>query len=707
MLSTTTEASTISHYSLDEKLGEGGMGVVWRATDQRLGRRVAIKFFRPLSGNAAEMRRRFIAEARAASALDHPNICTVFEVDETPEGEIFIAMAYYEGETLDQLIARGAVTVERSLPIAIQAGRALAAAHEELIVHSDVKPSNIIVTHHDTVKLLDFGLACVGGEGRFEGIAGTPAYMSPEQLRGERIDHRTDIWSLGVVLYEMLSGDAPFAGSRAGDVIELVMHSEPPPLAGSDQLARLDPIVRRALAKTPSARYERMEEFVGALLDVQADFDTSHPTLRRAEAARKTSVAVLPFADMSEARDQEFLCDGMAEEILGALSTIRDLHVASRTSAFQFKGRANDIREIGAKLGVEHILEGSIRRAGDRVRISAQLISVSDGYRLWYERFDREMKDIFEVQAEIATKIAEALELTLVEHRGMATTATDTEAYSLYLQGRQFFHHLRRKALDIALQTFSRVIEIDPGYARAHAAIANCHAFQRLYFGGGQERVDAALAASRKALELAPELAEARAAHGLALFLTGATEEADQELARAIELDPRLYDAWYIAGRVSFSLGRMKEAAVGFQNACALVPEAFDSWYLLSMCYRRLGDARKARHADLECIEAAKKRVRQRPDDTRAWTMGAAVLAQLGEPDRAAEWVARALAVDRDEPIIAYNAACVYAALGRTDEGISCLESAVGRGGISIEWVRNDPDLDPLRDDPRFKAKFT
>jgi TolB-like protein/Flp pilus assembly protein TadD len=409
---------------------------------------------------------------------------------------------------------------------------------------------------------------------------------------------------------------------------------------------------------------------------------------------------------MSEARDQEFLCDGMAEEILGALSTIPDLHVASRTSAFQFKGRANDIREIGARLGVGHILEGSVRRAGDRVRISAQLINVSDGYRLWYERFDREMKDIFEVQEEIATRIAEALELTLVERRGMVTTATDTEAYSLYLQGRQFFHHLRRKALQTALLTFSRVIEIDPGYARAHAAIANCNAFLRLYFGGGQEHIDAAMAASGKALELAPDLAEARAAHGLALFLTGATDRADQELARAIELDPRLYDAWYIAGRVSFSLGRMKEAALRFQNACALVPEAFDSWYLLSMCYRRLGDERRARRADLECMEAAKKRVRHRPEDTRAWTMGAAVLAQLGEPERAVEWVAHALAIDRDEPIIAYNAACVYAALGRTDEGINCLESAVGRGGISIEWVRQDPDLDPLRGDARFRAKF-
>ncbi|HQQ77014.1 MAG TPA: protein kinase [Thermoanaerobaculia bacterium] len=699
---------TVSHYEVGELLGSGGMGDVYRATDLRLGRRVALKFLRPLAD--AELRRRILHEAQAASSLDHPNICTIFEVDEVGE-DVFIAMAFYEGETLDRILARGPLSPERALGLGAQAARGLAAAHEELIVHRDVKPANLMVTRGDTVKILDFGIARILGDPRATDhgtVVGTPAYMSPEQLRDEPVDPRTDVWSLGAVLYEMLTGTPPFRGGTVAAVVASILGAPPPPPSSLHPGVpyRADEVLARALAKDRRLRYERMEDLARDLLELRSALDSGAITLRRAAVAAVSSIAVLPFADMSPGQDQRFLCDGIAEEILRALARIPDLYVASRTSAFQYRNQDADVREIGARLNVGAVLEGSVRRAGDRVRISAQLVSVENGFRLWNERYDREMKDIFAVEDEIAEKIAQALKVTLVERRenpaGRASVAA--EAYELFLQGRQFFHQHRRKALEIAIQTFARAVELDPGYARAYAGMADCHSFLKLYFGRGEEAVAAADAASAKALDLEPDLPDAHASRGLALFLQRKFPEAENFLRKAIALDPRVYDPHYIYGRVCFSEGRMPEAAGHFREAAALVPEAYDAWYLLGMCHRRMREPAKARNADLECIEAAKKRLRWHPDDTRAWTMGASVLAELGEPERAAEWLARALAVDRDEPIIQYNAACVYVALHRHDEAIACLEASAAQGTLSADWLANDPDLDPLRDDPRFAA---
>jgi TolB-like protein/Flp pilus assembly protein TadD/tRNA A-37 threonylcarbamoyl transferase component Bud32 len=698
----------VSHYEVGELLGSGGMSEVYRATDLRLGRRVALKFLRPRA--EAALRQRILREARAASSLDHPNICTIFEVDEAGE-DVFIAMAFYEGETLDRVLARGPLAPERALAIAAQAARGLAAAHEELIVHRDVKPANLMLTRGDTVKILDFGIARFLGDPRATdhgSVVGSPAYMSPEQLRDEPVDQRTDIWSLGAVLYEMLTGARAFPGDSVAAAVASVL-SAPPPRASAARPGipgRVDEILGKALAKDRRLRYERMEDMARDLLDLRSALDSGAITLRRPAATVVSSVAVLPFADMSPQQDQQFLCDGIAEEILRELARIPELYVASRTSAFQYRNQAADVREIGARLNVGAVLEGSVRRSGDRVRISAQLVSVDNGFRLWDERYDRDMKDIFAIEDEIAEKIAQALKVTLAEQRGSSVerASTAAEAYELFLQGRQFFHQHRRKACEIALQTFTRALELDPGFARAYAGAAECHAFLNLYFGVGAEAVAAADAASAKALELSPDLSDAHAARGLALFLKRDFAEAEGFLRKAIDLDPRLYDPHYIFGRVCFSQGRIPEAAEHFREACALVPEAYDAWYLLGMCYRRMGEKAKARSTDLECIEAAKKRLRSHPDDTRSWTMGASVLADLGEPERAAEWVARALAVDRDEPIIAYNAACVYATLGRRDEAFACLEAPVGQGLLDASWVANDPDLDPLRGDPRFAA---
>ena len=701
---------TVSHYEVGELLGSGGMGEVYRATDLRLRRPVALKFLPPLAD--LTMRRRLVREAQAASLLDHPNICTIFEVDETPAGEVFIAMACYEGETLDRALEGGPLPIGRALSIAAQAGRGLAAAHEELVVHCDVKPGNLLIARGDTVKILDFGIARplrdVGPSDESEAM-GTPAYMAPEQLRREPVDQRTDIWALGVVLYEVLTGEKPFRGDSVDTLIQAVLNARVVPASTLKPglPPRVDQIIEKALARNPRLRYDRIDQMVHELVGVQAAIDSSALTIRVPASASKSSIAVLPFEDMSPANDQGFLCDGIAEEVLRALSRIPDLYVASRTSAFQFRRQAADIRDIGARLNVNTVLEGSVRRAGDRVRITAQLVSVSDGYRLWGDRYDRDIEDIFAIEDEIAERIAQALEVTFAERArpsGRGGFEPDAEAYQLYLQGRSFIHQHRRKGFEIALQTFAQAIDASPGYARAYAGIADCHAFLNLYFGHGKEAVEAADAASAKALELEPDLADAHASRGFALFLRRDFEGAERHLLRAIELDPRAYDPHYIFGRVCFSEARTPEAAQHFREAATIVPEAYDAWYLLGMCYRRMGETGRLRDANFECIEAVKRWVRTHPDDTRAWTMGAAVLADMGEPDRSAAWVERALAIDPDESTIQYNAACVYVALKKPDEAIRCLATAIRYGRIAGDWIKNDPDLDPLRADPRFVA---
>ncbi len=701
---------TISKYHVGALLGRGGMGEVYRGTDSVLERNVALKFLRTVSDT--QMRERFIKEAQTASLLDHPNICTVFEVEEIDKGDLFIVMPFYDGETLDKILKRGALDADIAFEYAAQTARGLAAAHNDLIVHRDIKPANLMVTRTGVIKILDFGIAKLLKDRPVSDpseVLGTPRYMSPEQLRGQAVDQRTDIWSLGVVLYEMLTGRSPFERGDVGSTITAVLGER---LSKISELVPglpepVDRVFDKLLARDRRQRYEQIELLLQDLSALQSEFETGEVTLRFPVQKQKASIAVLPFQDMSPSGDQEYLCDGIAEEILRALGRIPELRVTSRTSSFQFKNQKSDIRDIGLRLNVENVLEGSVRKAGERVRISAQLVSVDNGYRLWNERYDREMQDIFAVEDEIAEQIAEALKVKLIDEpvSGNYRNAPKVpESYELYLQGRRFFHQHRKKSLEIAIQAFTDAIEADPTFARAYAGIADCHSFLSLYFGKGEEAVTAADEASAKALEMQPDLADAHCSRGLALFLRKDYEGAEEHMRKAIELDPKIYESHYIFGRISFSRGQMDKAARHFRDACRIVPEAYDSWYLLGMCYRNLGEMNKARRADRECIEAVFRRVRSNPDDTRALTMGASILVALGEPERALEWTERALAFDPEEPIIQYNSACAFVNLKLYDKALSCLEQAVGQSSLSRDWVRNDPDLDPLRKDPRFIA---
>ncbi len=559
----------ISHYKIIEEIGAGGMGIVYKAEDTKLKRTVALKFLPPELTRDEETKKRFIHEAQAASALQHTNICTIHDIDQTNDGQMFICMDYYEGETLKKKIEQGPLRIEEALDISIQIARGLTKAHEQHIIHRDIKPANILLTKEGVAKIVDFGLAKLAGRTMLtkEGTTlGTIAYMSPEQTRGEEVDHRTDIWSLGVILYEMITGQSPFKGEYEQAVMYSIVNEqpEPPTAVRTGVPMELERIINKSLSKNPDERYQHADELITDLKKLKKDLESEKtftpkaPILDKEKLVQKPiliwrrpfpililvivviilifglkwilkkdlvipeekSIAVLPFITITKAEEDQIFTDGIHDDILTQLAKIRDLKVIARTSVMQYKHTKKQIKEIGKELGVNSVLEGSVRRAGNRIRIVAQLIDAQTEEHLWAETYDRDYTDIFAIQSDVAQKIAIALKAALTPEEKSSIEKKPTEnmeAYNYYLKGNHYWYNYSTKeGNEKAAWMYEKAVELDPGFVLAYAKLSVVNVTLSLpeYRDITGTRARKAKAALDKAIELNPDLPEVHFAQG-------------------------------------------------------------------------------------------------------------------------------------------------------------------------------------------------
>ena len=599
-------------YEIEEPLGAGGMGEVYRARDTRLGRNVALKVLPEETAADLDRLKRFQREARTVAALNHPHIVTIHSVEEV-NGTHFITMELVEGLVLGRVIPPGGLPLDKFLELAIPLADAVAAAHEKGIVHRDLKPGNVMVDKRGTVKVLDFGLAKISDPGddvqsskldtlsqtQAGVVMGTVPYMSPEQLQGQHIDQRSDIFSLGGVLYEMMTGSPPFGGKGSAELMSAILRDQPKPLMElrADVPSGLQRILDRCLAKEVNHRYASTRELREALERVKLEITSG--ARAAASGGEEPSVAVLPFTNVSADAENEFFADGITEEIINALAQIEGLHVAARTSSFSFKGKHVDLRVVGERLNVRTVLEGSVRKAGNRLRITAQLVKVNDGYHLWSERYDRELKDIFEVQDEIAHAIAEKLKVTLKRERQPSQKAgtENLEAYELYLKGRALLY---RRGLDIgrAVQCFERAVALDSEYALAWAGLADARNMLGLYgFEPPGKIIQPAKEAATRAVAINPSLAEAHCALGsVRLLCDWDLEKSEQEYLRARELNPRYLQnlAWYALFYLVWARGRFDEGIAVTTEAVKIDPLSGYANAIVSFSYGHAGRGAEA-----------------------------------------------------------------------------------------------------------------
>ncbi len=692
---------TISHYKILEKLGEGGMGIVYKAEDARLKRQVALKFLFRKAHAGDEEKERFRVEAQAAASLNHPNITTIYSIDEADD-KTFIVMEYVDGQELKRKIEKGPMDLKEVLQVAVQVAEGLQAAHDKGIVHRDIKSSNIIVTSNGQAKIMDFGVAKLSGARQITTAGttiGTSAYMSPEQLQAAQVDHRTDLWSFGVLLYEMLTGKLPFRGDYDAAIIYKVLNETPESIQAvrTDVPDHVSSLVSRLLQKDPAVRVASAGEVAGLLRAGPA---------RRAPRKDKKSVAVLYFENMSSEKENVYFCAGMTEDLITDLSKIKGLRVIPRSDVQPFRNREVNSRQVGESLGVDYIVEGSVRKAGSKIRITAQLIDVATGFQAWAERYDRLIEDVFDVQVEVSENIAQALKVSLTdsEKESLARRPTDdVRAYDFYLRGSELLSGRGQADRQAAIRMFERALAIDPRFSLAYAGLAEAYYWNYLFLSGDRVWLDKMMDANEKALSLDPDLVEAQLGVGIVLTYQKRLPEAIRCFESIVEKKADFYPAYFWMSIVSNTRGDVDAAIRHGTTAAALKPYSEEPWHHLDVAYRRKGDLESARMAADKVIELAERKLALNPDEVITITRLAVTYAGRGNKERALELVSRAQEIGSDDGMVLYNCASVYSCLGMYDEAIALFEMAGEAGMIIIEWVHYDPFIDPIRDLPEFK----
>src|ERR1700758_2393057 len=713
---------TLSHYNITRKIASGGMGVVYEAEDSRLGPRVALKFLPEQMAQNSQLSERFQREARAASALNHPNICTIHAI-ENVDGQNFLVMELLEGQTLAHMLGRVVFTMDKLLPIATQISDALESAHAKGIVHRDIKPANIFLTDRGQVKILDFGLV------KFEpadlqpseqnstkiepqhqltnpGVAmGTASYMSPEQARGQLVDARTDLFSLGSVLYQMAGGVMPFAGDTSAVIFDAILNRDPEPVDKINPAlpAEFGRIISKLLEKDRTLRCQSATELTTDLNRLKRDLDSG--VKRAAELSESKSgvakpgtksVAVLYFENLSAAKEDEYLRDGITEDIITELSKIRGLNTFSRPTVLAFRDKSATPSQVGHILKAAFVLTGTLRRSGTRLRITTQLVDTQTDFPLWSERYDREMKDVFEVQDEIARKIAEALRVTLSPQELEALAVKPTEnlqAYDLYLRGKRYARRQTRQDLEFALQMFESAVAMDPSFALAYASCANACAMFYCNYSRDEIWVERARTASGHAVNLRWDLPDVQVSQAWVLYATDLHDEAVRMVRKAIERKRDCEGAFYLLCRALFSAGRYQEVLDVMETALEASGEDYNVYVPIANSLGALGK----REAYLNLLQrrksALENHLKHVPEDARARILLGSDYAEIGREEDALRELNLAMTLRANEASILYNAACLYAMLKRKAEALDALKKAWTAGFRDVSHARRDPDL--------------
>ena len=752
-MSKVSPGMRLGRYEVGAPIGAGGMGEVFSGVDTRLGRQVAIKVLPEHVAQSADVRQRFEREAKLLASLSHPNILSIHDFGDE-QGITFAVMELLQGETLRQRLRRGSMPVATALEHALGVARGLAAAHAKNVVHRDLKPENVFLPGSGSVKILDFGIARLTESVASQAstavtteafvtqpgsILGTMGYMSPEQLRGHATGPASDVFSFGLMLYEMLTGRAPFSIGSPVDAISAVLNHEAPPLPSA--LEFVSPIVRICLEKRPERRYRSAQDLVTALeavtlarSDAPVTSDAA-PSVVRQTATR--SIAVLPFADLSPSKTLDYLCEGIAEEILLALTKVEGLRVVARSSAFRFKGAAEDLRDVGRALGVDSILEGSVRVAGSHLRVATQLVDAGDGCQMWAERFDRGLDDVFAVQDEIAGAVATTLRVRLQSASGRAVLtprSQNPEAYRLYLLGRHHWHRRTETDLHRSVEYFTASIALEPAYELAYEGLAEAAVTLGIYgalppneaMPMAKSNAERALAMGpprpgalatlgcvsalydwswvdaerqfRQAIDSMPGTSSARAWYAMNLLVPrGRFVEAVDELRRALEVDPLSLAIAIGLGVSAYYAHEYDEAADALARALQLDAGFAMAHYFLGLTFTELGRYDEALHE----MERAAGSSEGSPEMTAAAGYAFARSGNLeGARQRLGELTARANTRYVSPGLIAQ----VHAGLGESDAAIACLEQAMTARAADLAWLGVRPIFDGLRSDSRVQG---